>query len=207
MAVEVLLRKTVESLGRVGDVVKVRNGYARNFLLPHGIAVLPSAENLRLVEKDKVAEAAVEAEKAKARAELAGRLQGVSVTVEAKANPDGHLFGSVGAAQVAAALVAKGLPIDEKQVRLEPVKQLGEYEVKVHLAPDVEPTVKLWVVEELANVPEGPGAPAKGAAKPASEAKDASKDAKKPAAASAKGASPAPAKAAAAPARGKSSSK
>ena len=70
MAVEVLLRKSVESLGRVGEVVRVRPGFARNYLLPQGIAVLPTKENLRLVEKDKVVEATLEAERAKARAEL-----------------------------------------------------------------------------------------------------------------------------------------
>lgn len=159
MAIEVLLRKSVETLGRVGEVVRVRPGYARNYLFPHGIAVPPTKENLRLVEADKVVEAAAEAERAKARAELAGRLAGTSITVEAKANPDGHLFGSVGPKQVADALVAKGFPIEERQIRLEPVKALGEFEVKVHLAPDVEPVVKLWVVEELANASKGsPGA-------------------------------------------------
>lgn len=165
MAVEVLLRRTVESLGRVGEVVRVRPGFARNYLFPQGIAVPPTPENLRLVEKDKVAEAAVEAERAKARAELAERLKDVSVTLDAKANPEGHLFGSVGPKQVADALVAKGFPIEERHVRLEPVKQLGEYEVTLHLAPDVEPKVKVWVVEELSKdgdaAPAAPSKPAK----------------------------------------------
>jgi large subunit ribosomal protein L9 len=130
--------------------VRVKPGYARNFLFPRGIAVEPTKDNLRLVEKDKAAEAVVEAERAKVRAELAAKLSGQSVTIEAKANPEGHLFGSVGPKQVADALVAKGFEIEERQVRLEPVKQLGEYEVKIHLAPDAEPAIKLWVVEELA---------------------------------------------------------
>lgn len=150
MAIEVLLKKSVESLGKVGEVVRVRSGYARNYLFPMGVAVLPTAENLRLVEKDKATEAALEAEQAKVRAELAGKLAGLSLTIEAKANPEGHLFGSVGPKQVADALVAKGFPVEERQVKLEPVKQLGEYAVKIHLAPDAEPEVKLWVVEELA---------------------------------------------------------
>ncbi len=150
MAIEVLLRKSIESLGKVGEVVRVRPGYARNYLFPMGAAVLPTPENLRLVEKDKEVEAAVEAERAKVMAELASRLSGVSITIEAKANPEGHLFGSVGAKQVADALVAKGFPIEEKQVRFEAVRELGEYEAKIHLAPDAEPSVKLWVVEELA---------------------------------------------------------
>ncbi len=73
-SLEVLLRRSVESLGRVGEVVKVRTGYARNYLFPHGIAVLPTKENLRLVEKDKAVEAALEAERAKQRAELVAKL-------------------------------------------------------------------------------------------------------------------------------------
>ena len=149
MPVDVLLRKSVESLGKVGEVVRVRPGFARNYLLPQGIAVLPTKENLRLVEKDKVVEATLEAERAKARAALAARLSGLAVTIEAKANPEGHLFGSVGPKHVFDALVAKGFTVlEERQVRFEPVKQLGEYEVKIHLAADVEPAIKLRVVGE-----------------------------------------------------------
>ena len=117
MAIEVLLRKTVESVGRVGEVVRVRPGYARNFLFPQGIAVPPTKENLRLVEKDKVVEEAAEAERAKQRAELAAKIQGTTVTIEAKANADGHLFGSVGAKQVADALAAKGFPVAKRLTR------------------------------------------------------------------------------------------
>ena len=150
MAIEVLLRRSVDSLGRVGEVVRVKPGYARNYLFPHGIAVLPSKENLRLVEKDKVVEAELEAERAKVRAELLARLSGAQVHIEAKSNPEGHLFGSVGPKQVADALVAKGFKdIEERNVRFEHVKQLGEYEVKVHLSADAETTIKLWVVDEV----------------------------------------------------------
>jgi large subunit ribosomal protein L9 len=149
MAIEVLLRKSIESLGRVGEVVRVRPGYARNFLLPHGLAVAPTKENLRLVEKDKVVEAAHEAERAKQRAELLAKLTAAVVTIEAKSNPEGHLFGSVGAKQVADGLVAQGFAVEERNVRLEPVKQLGEFEVVVHLAADAETKIKLWVVDEV----------------------------------------------------------
>jgi large subunit ribosomal protein L9 len=150
MAIEVLLRRSVETLGKVGEVVRVRPGYARNFLYPHGIAVPPTAENLRLVEKDKAAEAVLEAERAKAIAALAERITTLgSVTIEAKANPEGHLFGSVGPKQVLDAIVAKGFDLEERQVKFEGVKQLGEYEATLHLSADVQPTLKVWVVEEL----------------------------------------------------------
>jgi len=166
MAIEILLRKTVESLGRVGQVVRVRPGYARNYLVPFGIAVAPTPENLRLVEKDKAVEAVLEAERAKALAELAERLTAAEpIERREKANPEGHLFGSVGPKQVAEELVARGFPVEEKQVRLENVKQLGEYEVTIHLAPGTEPKIRLRVVDESG----GQGAPAP-AAKPAKEA-------------------------------------
>ena len=150
MAIEILLRRSVEKLGRVGDVVKVRPGYARNFLVPHGYAVEPTKENLRLVAKDKAVEAAEEADRAKERADLLAKLTGLSVTLEAKSNPEGHLFGSVGPKQVADALVAKGFPtVGERHVKMEHVKELGEYEVTLHLAADAETKLKLWVVDEV----------------------------------------------------------
>ena len=158
MAIEVLLRRSVDSLGKVGEVVRVRPGYARNYLFPHGIAVAPTAANLKLVEKDKAAEAVLEAERAKVRAELATRIAAASVSIEAKANPEGHLFGSVGARQVAEVLTAKGFSIEEKMVHVEPVKQLGEYEAKIGLGGGTEVALKFWVVEE-AGAAAGPATP------------------------------------------------
>jgi large subunit ribosomal protein L9 len=181
MAIEVLLKRSVETLGKVGEVVRVRPGYARNFLYPHGIAVPPTAENLRLVEKDKAAEAVIEAERAKVLAALAEKITTLgSVTVEAKANPEGHLFGSVGPKQVVDAAAAKGVTLEERQVRLEPIKELGEYEVTVHLSPEVEPKLKVWVVEELGKdaVPEGQAGPTLKGPMAAKAARDAAKDAK-----------------------------
>jgi large subunit ribosomal protein L9 len=150
VAIEVLLRRSIESLGQVGEVVRVKPGYARNYLFPRGLAVFPTADNLRRVEKDKAEEAVLEQERAKVRADFAARLSAASLTVEAKANPEGHLFGSVGARQVVDGLAAKGLQVEERQVAFEPVKQLGEYEATVRLGGDVEAKVKVWVVEELA---------------------------------------------------------
>lgn len=180
--VQVLLRRSVESVGRVGEVVRVKPGFARNYLFPYGIGVLPTKENLRLVEKDKAVEAAEEAEKAKLRAELLGKLAAASVSIEVKSNPEGHLFGSVGAAQVAHALAGQGFAVEEKHVRMEPVKQLGEYEVVVHLAADAETKIKLWVLDEVTKkaskteaAPEKAPAPAADEAKPAKGAKKPSK--------------------------------
>jgi large subunit ribosomal protein L9 len=150
MAIEVLLRRSVETLGRVGEVVRVRPGYARNYLFPHGLAVPPTKENLRLVEKDKAVEVAEEADRARQRAELVAKITGLSLTIEAKSNPEGHLFGSVTAKNVADALVAKGFAtIEERNVRMEHVKELGEFEITLHLAADAETKLKLWVVDEV----------------------------------------------------------
>jgi large subunit ribosomal protein L9 len=171
MAIEVLLRKSVETLGKVGEVVRVRPGYARNFLYPHGIAVPPTAENLRLVEKDKAVEAVLEAQRAKEIATLAEKVTTLgSVTIEAKANPEGHLFGSVGPKQVFDAAVAKGLPIEERQVKFEVVKQLGEYEATIHLNAETEPKLKVRVVDEAAKDAASAGKAAKDAAAPAGKA-------------------------------------
>jgi large subunit ribosomal protein L9 len=149
VAIEVLLRRSIESLGRVGEVVRVKPGYARNYLFPRGLAVFPTEDNLRRVERDKAEEAALETERAKERAELAARVSAVSLTVEAKANAEGHLFGSVGPRQVVDGLAAKGVSVEERQVVFEPVKALGEYEATVRLGGDTEARVKVWVVEQL----------------------------------------------------------
>jgi large subunit ribosomal protein L9 len=155
VAVEVLLRRTIEHLGKVGEVVRVKPGYARNYLFPMGLAADPSSENLRRVEKDKAVEAVLEGERAKERADLAARMAEVSLTIEAKANPEGHLFGSVGSRQVVERLVAKGFEVEERQVAFDVVRELGEYEATVRLGGDVEAKVKVWVVEELAPGSEG----------------------------------------------------
>jgi len=144
--VEVLLRRSIEGVGRVGEVVRVRSGYARNYLIPRGWAALVSPDSLRQTEKDKQREAVREAEEARARASLAERLAETRITVEARAGEDGHLYGSVGTRQAVDALVRLGFPVDARMVRFEPVRELGEYEIPVALSRDHVVPVKLWVV-------------------------------------------------------------
>jgi large subunit ribosomal protein L9 len=132
----------------VGEVVRVRNGYARNYLLPRGYAALVSAEAMKWVDKDKAAEAVREAQLAKERAAVAERLGGLTLTVEARAGEDGHLYGSVGPRQVLDALKRQKFEFEERHIRFEPVKELGEYEVAVHLGRDLVVPVKLWVVQD-----------------------------------------------------------
>jgi large subunit ribosomal protein L9 len=145
---DILLKKSIEKLGRLGDVVAVRPGYARNFLLPTGRAVLVNKANLDSIERDRAAAIAEEESRVQSYKGLADTLKQTSVTVEGKANEEGHLFGSVSAAQIAAALREKGIQIDDKMIRLDaPLKEIGVFDVTVHLHAEVEATTKVWVVQ------------------------------------------------------------
>ncbi len=149
MAINLILRKDVPSLGKLGDVVSVAPGYARNYLLPQGLAVHVSDVNVKRLESErKKAAKEREAMMAELRA-LAGKLASASCTIASKANEEGHLYGSVDGAAVAEALAREGFKIDPKTVKLEePLKELGVFNVKVALAEEVEAEVKVWVVED-----------------------------------------------------------
>ncbi len=145
---ELLLKKNVEHLGRVGDVVKVKPGYARNFLLPLGFAVPVTKANLADIERARAEALQEEQARVEALKELSGKLAETSVTIEGRANEEGHLFGSVNASQIAAAFRQKGFPLEEKNVRLEqPLKEIGVFDVTLHLHSDVDVVVKVWVVQ------------------------------------------------------------
>lgn len=146
---ELLLKQSVEHLGRIGDVVKVKSGYARNYLLPRGLAVMVTKSNVAEIERARAQAMAEEQARLTGLREIAQKLADASVTIEGKANAEGHLFGSVTAAQVAAALRDKGVAVDDKAVRLlQPLKEIGVYDVVVHLHASVEATVKVWVVQQ-----------------------------------------------------------
>ena len=146
---ELLLKQNVEHLGRTGDLVDVKPGYARNYLLPHGMAVMVTKSNVAEVERARAAALAEEEARLTGLKDMASKLGDVSVTIEGKANEDGHLFGSVSAAQIATCLRDKDVPVEDKQVRLEnPIKEIGVYDVVVHLHADVESTIKVWVVQQ-----------------------------------------------------------
>jgi large subunit ribosomal protein L9 len=146
---ELLLKQNVEHLGRTGDLVEVKPGYARNFLLPRGLAVMVTKSNMAEVERARAVAIAQEDARLAGLKDMASKLGEVSVTIEGKANDDGHLFGSVVASQIAASLREKGVPVDDKQVRLEhPLKEIGVYDVVVHLHAEVESVIKVWVVQQ-----------------------------------------------------------
>ena len=145
---ELLLKKTVDNLGRIGDVVTVRPGYARNFLLPMGYAVPITKANMAEIEKARAQALAEEQERVEKLKTMSGELASASVTIEGRANEEGHLFGSVSAANIADSLREKGFPVDPKQIRLEqPIKEIGVFDVEVHLHSDVTAVVKVWVVQ------------------------------------------------------------
>jgi len=146
---ELLLKQNVEHLGRTGDVVDVKPGYARNFLLPRGLAVLVTKSNIAEVERARAQAIAEEEARVAGLKDMGNKLADVSVTIEGKANEEGHLFGSVNASQIAAALREKDIAVDDKMVRLEnPLKEIGVYDVTIHLHADVEAPIKVWVVQQ-----------------------------------------------------------
>ena len=146
---QVLLKQNVDKLGQIGDIVTVKSGYARNYLLPRGIAMPVSEPNLHLVEleKQKHVEAIKRREEELGR--LAEQLAASSVTIQARANEEGRLFGSVDAARIAEAFRDEGYPVEEDMVGVEePFKEVGVYEAPIRLTPEREVTCKVWVVGE-----------------------------------------------------------
>jgi len=146
---QLVLRKSIEKLGKIGDIVNVKPGYARNYLLPQGFAMPVSAANIATIETEKVAEAQREAEARERALADAERLAGASVTVSAKASEEGHLYGSVTAQMIAEALGKEGFDVAPKLIVLEePIKEVGVYEVKITIDKNVESDCRVWVVSE-----------------------------------------------------------
>jgi large subunit ribosomal protein L9 len=146
---DVILREDVEKLGAAGDLVTVKDGYARNYLLPRGLAYAATAGNKRRLEAEQKSRMRrADAEIARA-GEVATRLEAVSLSFAMKAGEGDKLFGSVTAHDIAERLKAEGFEVDKKAVELqEPIKALGVYKVPVRLHPDVKPEVRVWVVKE-----------------------------------------------------------
>ena len=148
--IELLLIQHVEHLGRQGDVVEVRPGYANNYLLPQGLATIATEHHRRMVEKHRTRLMEIEKARLAGLHVLAEQLGRQSLTIEANANDEGHLYGSVGAAEIVAALKRNNLTIAKDQVRLAgPLKELGLYTVKVHVGHDIEGELKVWVVPSV----------------------------------------------------------
>jgi large subunit ribosomal protein L9 len=147
--VQVILRHAVDDLGEIGEIVDVKPGYARNFLIPQGIAYEATDANRKRFEEERrhiLERSARDLDRARAAAE---RIDGQSVNFSVRAGEEGKLFGSVTASDIAEALAEKGIEVDRHLVRLEePIKQLGVYKVSVRLHAEVRPEVTVWVVAE-----------------------------------------------------------
>ncbi len=147
--VQVLLTENMENLGIVGDVVNVRPGYARNYLVPMGVATLPTPGNMKAIEERR---AEAERQRAARRADqesLVQKLSGYELTLSAAANEQGQLYGSVGQQDIAEALEAEGFKVTPRNIRIgEPIKHLDRYDIPVQFASDLKTEVKLWVVSD-----------------------------------------------------------
>jgi len=145
--IELLLIQSVDHLGKQGDVVEVRPGYANNYLIPQGLATIATPHHKRMVEKHRAKLLEIEKSRLAGLRAIADLLNRQSVTIEANANDEGHLYGSVGPADIVSALKEQNFTITADQVRLEgPLKELGLYTVKIHLHAEIESELKVWVV-------------------------------------------------------------
>ena len=146
---EVILRQAVDNLGHTGDIVKVSAGYARNYLLPRGLAYEATPGNRKRLEKERSRLEAAEAERRGSAEQLAQRLEEVSLTFSARVGEEGKLFGSVTAADIAHQLESQGFQIERRQIDLhEPIKTLGVFRVPIRLHAEVKPEIRVWVIKQ-----------------------------------------------------------
>lgn len=146
---KIILKKDLENLGASGDVVKVKDGYARNYLIPKGLAIVATRTNMKIVDELKANEAK-KAKKAETTAQNAAKkLKDISVTVSVKVGEDDKLFGAVTAPMIADLVAEKGIEIDKHSIVLEePIKELGVFDVPVKVGAGIRAEVKVWVVKE-----------------------------------------------------------
>ena len=146
---EVILRTHVDNLGKRGEVVKVADGYARNYLLPRKLALLATEGNKQRIEKERARFDAAEAEEKKVAEAMSARMNGLDLEISRKVGETEALYGSVTTADIADALHAKGFDVDRRKIQLhEPIKKLGEYDVPIKLHREVAVKMKVKVVAE-----------------------------------------------------------
>jgi large subunit ribosomal protein L9 len=146
---KVILRKNFDQLGKVGDVVNVKDGYARNYLIPRQIAYQATAGNIRALEEEKKQIIKKEAKELESAQKLASELEKISITIPVKVGEEDKIFGAVTHQMIADAINEKGFEIDKRKIDItEQIKALGIYTVSVKLHPSVTAAVKTWVVRE-----------------------------------------------------------
>lgn len=149
MNVQVILNDDVPNLGRTGDVVRVRAGFARNYLLPRGLAVEANPKNLRAFEHQKRTAMSKREQRKSQAASLKQQIETLALTIAARAGEEGKLFGSVTNLDVERALRERGIEIDRRRIILEePIKQLGEFTIPIKLDPEVEATLRITVAPQ-----------------------------------------------------------
>jgi large subunit ribosomal protein L9 len=147
--VKLLLKESIKNVGRVGDIVDVSPGYARNYLLPRDLAVQPTPGNVKKVEERRKEIEKQERERREQQAALIQRLSGVEVTLERRANEQGHLYGAVSATEIAKALQAQGFNIEPGDVNLPGrLDRIDTYQVTIKFAEDLTTDVKVWVAPD-----------------------------------------------------------
>ncbi len=146
---KIILRKNFDQLGQVGDVVEVKEGFARNFLVPRGIAYVAQKGNIKALDEEKKQMAKKHEKELKAAELLAIELEKVSVTIPVKVGEEDKIFGTVTTQMIADALKEKSYDLDKRKIEItEPIKSLGIYSIAIKLHPGVEAIVKTWVVRE-----------------------------------------------------------
>jgi large subunit ribosomal protein L9 len=146
---QVILRERVENLGNPGDVVDVKAGYGRNYLIPRGLAYEATQANIRRIDAERQKQVRRDTETLDEARQQAGRFEGVSLTFHARAGQEGKLFGSITSADIAERLAEQGIPVDRRAIELdEPIKALGVTSVPIRLHPQVRPEIKVWVIAE-----------------------------------------------------------
>ena len=146
---QVILRDRLENLGDAGEIVDVKPGYARNYLIPQGLAYEATSSNVKQIEREKAKRAEQETAALTGARERAAKLEGVSLTFNMRAGQEGKLFGSITSADIAEKLAEQGFEVDRRQIELdEPIKALGVFTVPLRLHSQVHPEIKVWVIQE-----------------------------------------------------------
>jgi len=147
--IKLLLKESIKNVGKVGDVVEVSPGYARNYLIPNDLALQPTPGNIKKVEERRKEIEKIERERRDQQAALLKTLEGVEVTLERRANDQGHLFGSVSATDISKALQAQGFNIEPDDINLHgKLDRIEKYTVRIKFAEDLETDLKVWVAPD-----------------------------------------------------------
>ena len=146
---KIILRKDFEKLGKAGEIIETKHGYARNYLIPNGIAVAATSANMKIYEQERRAIERKTQQEMEEAQKFAAKLNGLSITATVQVGEEDKVFGAVTSQNIADLLVEKGVEVDRKKINLEePLKALGVFEVPIKLHSQVEAQIKVWVVRE-----------------------------------------------------------